>query len=101
MAMLYLWYLLGAASCVTGLLIIGTALRAYPSEVRAGRSREGRRLLELSLPRGLGVLLTGVQVILIGYFDRAQIPWWPGIAGVILLAVSHIDGLVRGRLKTG
>lgn len=99
--MMYVWYLTGMVACVLGLLMIAVAVRVYRSEARLGRIGEGRRLLEQALPRGLGISLVGLQIIVIGSARGEQFGWWPGVAGAILIAAGRVAGLLRGRQSIG
>lgn len=94
--MRYVWYLVGAMGFGVGMIWIIATVRAATSIMRTGEIAEGRHLLYQGLPKGLGMLLISVWVIVLAYlpWEGGRIILWPGIVALFLFVQSRLFGRI-------
>lgn len=98
-----IWYVLAALPCISGLRLIAVGFLDYRLQLRAGQASAARGLMTVLVQRGLGLFFVGVQLILLGvYHGEQHVPWWPLIAGGLLMAASYLDQFLyeKGRRET-
>jgi hypothetical protein len=97
----YFAAVVGLAMCVSGLFRIWVGIKVYWDELSKRQPLAAMRYLGLAFTSGWGVLMVGVQILLIVFWLDLSFggtaPLWPGMAGVISLGIAFAWGVVVKR----